>query len=443
MLFSVKTLGEMKIIHTADLHLGQVLYQNYGRTDEHEHFFEQLEKWCEDEKPDALVVSGDVFDTQQPSASSREIFTKHFVKLHDACPSMRIIVTAGNHDSASRLEAERMVWERIGVNIIGLSPAGDSKGEGWMDRYIIPLESGYVVAMPYMAGSRRGQLQAVLDKVGEMNDEGKPVVMMAHTAVTGCDVTGHGFDIGTLKTQGLDEMGTGWDYLALGHIHKPQTLGHEEDRFDADTVRYPAPVARYSGSALHVTCDEAYPHSVSIVEIDRHGGEVAIKPLRINELRHFHILPEDGPAFKSAEETVAAVRAYVEGEGGYFRLRISYGTPLPSNFSQTIYDTLGANEGKARFNPKIIWEGAPAREEGKKKTATFQIADLQQMEDPVKFIEKTIDQYQGLDLEAVREAFDEVAARVRKNRDEEYKAKLDKKAKKSSAAAEEETEEKA
>ena len=56
----------MKIIHTADLHLGQVIYQNYDRSDEHRHFFRQLEQWCKEEQPDALLVSGDVFDIQQP-----------------------------------------------------------------------------------------------------------------------------------------------------------------------------------------------------------------------------------------------------------------------------------------------------------------------------------------------------------------------------------------
>ena len=65
----------MKIIHTADLHLGQILYQNYDRVDEHEHFFKQLEQWCLEEQPDALVLSGDVFDIQQPSASTTKCTT--------------------------------------------------------------------------------------------------------------------------------------------------------------------------------------------------------------------------------------------------------------------------------------------------------------------------------------------------------------------------------
>ena len=64
----------MKILHTADLHLGQVIYQNYDRSDEHQHFFRQLEQWCKEEQPDALLVSGDVFDIQQPSATVKKTY---------------------------------------------------------------------------------------------------------------------------------------------------------------------------------------------------------------------------------------------------------------------------------------------------------------------------------------------------------------------------------
>ena len=57
----------MKILHTADLHLGQIIYQNYDRSDEHRYFFSQLERWCREERPDALVVSGDVFNPERDS----------------------------------------------------------------------------------------------------------------------------------------------------------------------------------------------------------------------------------------------------------------------------------------------------------------------------------------------------------------------------------------
>ena len=115
----------MKIIHTADLHLGQVIYQNYDRGDEHGHFFDQLTAWCDEERPDALVVSGDIYDIQQPSAATRKVFNDYFASLQRSLPSMHIVVTAGNHDSASRIQADHSVWALHNTTLIGSSPSLD------------------------------------------------------------------------------------------------------------------------------------------------------------------------------------------------------------------------------------------------------------------------------------------------------------------------------
>jgi len=195
----------MKILHTADLHLGQVIYQNYDRSDEHGRFFRQLEQWCRKERPDALLVSGDVFDIQQPSAAVKKAFTDYFVGLHSACPQMAIVITAGNHDSASRIQADNAVWQLANTYLVGTPPAFNCllspDGTSWQDQYIIKLESGYIVALPYMTGERRQTIQAILDRVAEDNDRGLPVVVMAHQAVTGVDATGH--DVAALE---LDDV---------------------------------------------------------------------------------------------------------------------------------------------------------------------------------------------------------------------------------------------
>ena len=412
----------MKIIHTADLHLGQIIYQNYDRSDEHMHFFHQLKRWCKEEKPDALVVSGDVFDIQQPSASTKKAFTEYFVDIHRECPDMHIVITAGNHDSASRIQADSAVWELAGTTLIGMAPIQNAS-EGWQERYIVRLQSGYIIAVPFLAAERKEVLQELLDTVEEENEAGKPVVMLGHTAVTGLDITGHNIEIGKLKTQDPDSFGNGYDYLALGHIHKPQTIAHPEDSMKED-CSYDAPVIRYSGSVLHVSCDEAYPHSVSLVDIDKHGGKVHVKQLRINELRHFYILPEDGSDFSNADDVIKAVQQFCsDNKSGYFRLRIVNTTDLPANFNQQIYDALALTNDKIRYNPKIIWTGVPTDGSSSKEKPTFEVAELQQMTDPVTFIEKTKEQYPGLDMADVRQAFQEVEAElVRMEEEEKEKA---------------------
>ena len=409
----------MRIIHTADLHLGQIIYQHYDRTAEHLHFFGQLTKWCSDIHPDALLVSGDIFDIQQPSATVRKNFTDWFVQLHHKCPQMKIVLIAGNHDSATRIQSDKAVWNLANTHLIGLSPSVERlmDADGWQDDYIIRLNSGYIVALPYMNGERQELIQSILNRVAEENKEGKPVVLMGHLAVAESDVTGHNF-VGTIKMQDVSMMGNGYDYLALGHIHKPQTIGHQEDSFKAE-VTYPSPVVRYSGSVLHVSCDEAYPHSVSLVDIDRHGGTVSIQQLRVDELFHFYDLPLNGSSFTSPEEALDAVRQFVEEkERGYLRLRIDYETYLPSNFNQLVYDELAPYDERWRYNPKILWTGVPECDGKEDRQLVFEVAELQQMTDPVEFIMKTKDQYPELDMDEVRDAFEEVKRELRRMKEE-------------------------
>ena len=410
----------MKIIHTADLHLGQILYQNYDREDEHEHFFNQLKVWCQKEKPDALVVSGDIFDIQQPSSSTKRFFNERFVELAKDNPEMAIVITAGNHDSASRIQADSPVWGVAGVHLVGTAPAIGSTElpDGWQDNYIVRLANGFIVALPHMIGERPAVIQSILDKVAELNTEGNPVILMAHTAIAGTDMQGHG-EIGKMRTQGIESMGSGWDYMALGHIHKPQTLGHPEDALKENAVTYPSCVARYSGSALHVSCDETYPHSVSVVEIEEHSADVTVRQLRIEELRHFYILPGNGKSYSCEEDALIGVKDFCEKVGkGYFRLCVDASASLSSNFNQKVYDILAPYNDEVRFNPKTIWNGEIIDEESSQKPV-FEVAELQQMEDPLVFIEKTRSQYQGIpDSDTLRKIFEEVREEIKRFDDE-------------------------
>lgn len=428
----------MKILHIADLHLGQIIYQNYDRIDEHQHFFNQLKQWCVDEKPDALVVSGDIFDIQQPSSTTKKAFNDYFVDICRTCPEMKIVIVAGNHDSASRIQADSSIWGMTGTTLIGTGPITDA-AEGWEEKFIVRIPSGYIIAMPFLTNERTEKLQHILDVIAAENTESKPVVMTGHTAVTGLDITGHDMEIGKLKTQGAESFGNGFDYLALGHIHKPQTIGHQEDAMK-EHVSYPAPVIRYSGSVLHVSCDETYPHSVSLVHIDKHGGTVDIKQLRIDELRHFYVLPADGSQFTSADDAINAVKDFCrDHERGYIRLRVDYQTDLPANFNQEIYEILSVTNDEIRYNPKVIWEGNASSTEEEQVKPTFEVAELQQMTDPMVFIEKTINQYPTFSLDELRTVFEEVEEEIHKMAEEKEAKDKTKKKKKKNNNNEEET----
>jgi exonuclease SbcD len=160
-----------------------------------------------------------------------------------------------------------------------------------------------------------------------------------------------------------------------------------------------------------------------MVEIDSHKGKVSIQQLRIDELRHFYVLPLDGTSFSSAEEAIEAMKQFTsEGERGYIRFSFDHRTNLPSNFSQMVYDALLSYNDEWRYNPKMLWTGQDNTLQQEKEQLVFEVAELQQMTDPMQFIERTKDQYPGLDIEDVRLAFEEVKAEMHRM-DEERQAK--------------------
>lgn len=403
----------MRIIHTADLHLGQVMYQDYTRDDEHDHFFNQLEEWCRTYSPDALLVSGDIFDIQQPGAHVKKRFNDYFVALHNSFPSMAIVITAGNHDSPSRIQADNPVWQMGNITLVGMPPASDctSRPDGWQEDYIVALPTGFIIALPFMASTQHDTTQAILDYVARRNNEQKPVVLMGHLAVTGTDFTGHNVEIGRVQTVDTDQIGQGFDYMALGHIHRPQTLGYNDEHQSHST--YPSGILRYSGSPLHVSCDEKYPHSVSLVEMEHHGGPVSVTRLRIDEKRHFYELPASG-AFTSVEESLMAVRQFANDKrSGYFRLTLDASKPFPADFNQQIYQLIEPYQGEIRFNPKSIWTNLPDLNATDDK-AIFEVAELQQMTDPMEFVRQTQNHYPELDMDDLAQAFKEVEAELRR-----------------------------
>ena len=233
----------MKLLHTSDWHLGHTLY-NYDRTEEQRSMLEQMVGIVEEQKPDVFLLCGDVYHTSQPSAAVQTMLTDGMVSIHNAHPQMKIVMTAGNHDSGSKHEIFRTPWRALGVYAIGQLEKEN------MDEHIIEVTGmGYVIAVPY-ANERNipdGFFQQLLDRVAERNTEGLPVVLTAHTTVKGCDFKGHDFaseyTVGGIDSLELEQMGEGYDYLALGHIHHEQFVHSGKHN------------VRYSGTPLAVSFD--------------------------------------------------------------------------------------------------------------------------------------------------------------------------------------------
>ena len=310
----------MKFLHTSDWHLGHTLY-GYDRDVEQQDMLNQIKEIIKTTQPDVMVLSGDVYHTSQPSAAVQTMFSEAIVAMHDACPSMIIVATAGNHDSGSKHEIFQTPWRALKVHTIG------NIDKEHPENHIIEVPGkGWVVAMPYAYERNipEGFFQQALDLVSERNTQGLPVIMMAHTTVSGCNFKGHE-DVNEKTVGGIDSLevsalGTGYDYLALGHIHHAQFIHDTEKR------------VRYCGSPLAVSFDEDYDHSVSIVEIDKHGDTPQVETITIKPIRPLVSLPRDSVA--TWDEVKKLLEDFPSNNPAYIRLNVEVEDFLP----------VGANE---------------------------------------------------------------------------------------------------
>ena len=305
----------MKILHTSDWHLGHTLY-NYDRAEEQQAMLEQMVSIVEEQEPDVFLLCGDVYHTPQPSAAVQTMLSDGLVRIHEANPQMTIVMTAGNHDSGTKHEIFQTPWKALKVYAIGQLEKED------LDEHIIEVPGkGWIVAVPY-ANERNipeGFFQQLLDRVAERNNENLPVVMTAHTTVKGCDFTGHDhateYNVGGIDSLELEEMGEGYDYLALGHIHHGQFVHSGKHN------------VRYSGTPLPVSFDENFTHSVSIVEIGQHGETPAVKEIEIQNPHPLVTLPTDGLA--TWEEAKELLSKFPDDIPAYIRLNVEIEDFLP------------------------------------------------------------------------------------------------------------------
>jgi len=289
----------MKLLHTSDWHLGRALYGR-KRYDEYEAFLNWMAALIESEDIDALLVAGDVFDNSTPSNHAQELYYRFLCRVA-ASPRRHVVVTAGNHDSPSFLNAPRELLKFLNVHVVGCAPASPDdeivviKGSDNDPRLI-------VCAIPYLrdrdirtaeAGESvedkerkivegiRAHYRAVYDAALEkraMMKRPVPIVAMGHLYTEGGKtIDGDGVRelyIGSLLHVGRDVFPDCIDYLALGHLHIPQTVGGSD-------------FIRYSGSPLPIGFGEAAQEkSVVLVEFSGEALRVADIPVpRFQELR--------------------------------------------------------------------------------------------------------------------------------------------------------------
>lgn len=307
----------MKILHTSDWHLGHSLY-NHDRKEEQEDMLRQMVEIVKEHKPDLFLLAGDVYHTSQPSAAVLKQFVDALTLILNANPEMTIVATAGNHDSGTRHEIYSTPWKAQNVYTIG-----NLSRDNITDHIISIPGKGYVLAIPYTYERNipDGFFQQLLDTVAEMNSENLPVIMTAHTTINGCDFAGHDYTsestIGGIDAIDIKQMGEGYDYLALGHIHHAQFVHTGKHN------------VRYSGTPIAVSFDENYPHTVSLVEIGSHGERPNVKEIDIHNIHPLVTLPTEG--FTSWDDAKKLFANFPDDIPAYIRLNVEVEDMLPPN----------------------------------------------------------------------------------------------------------------
>ncbi len=255
----------MRILHTADWHLGARLVER-DLLAEHEKFADWLIQTLREEKIDALLLSGDVFDAANPPQDAVGLYFDFLRRLADL-KTVRAVITGGNHDSASHLNAPRELLRRFEVHVFG--HAGDN---------LVDLGGAVVLATPFLrerdlrqskAGETlkdahdqvraaiRGHYATQLEACRALA-QGRPVIAMGHLTVLGATTSDseREIHIGNLGAVGADVF-AGFDYTALGHLHRPQQVGGQSH-------------VRYSGSPVALSFSEA-ADAKSVVVLDTQG----------------------------------------------------------------------------------------------------------------------------------------------------------------------------
>lgn len=307
----------MKVLHTSDWHIGRTLHGR-KRYEESEAFLNWLAGLIEGEAVDVLLVAGDVFDSSTPSNTAQEIYYRFLCRVASS-PNRHVVVTAGNHDSPSFLNAPRELLKYLNVHVVGCASdppadeaivlAGPNHEPGLIvcavpylrDRDIRVAEAGESIedkSRNLIAGIRahyRLVCEAARQKRDRLNNP-VPIVAMGHLFTAGGrTLDGDGVRelyIGALAQVGADLFPEGIDYLALGHLHIPQRVGGSD-------------FIRYCGSPLPIGFGEA-DQQKCVLLVEFSGNAPRITGIPVPRFREFKTLRGDWQTIAGGIEALKA-----------------------------------------------------------------------------------------------------------------------------------------
>ncbi len=294
----------MKIIHTSDWHIGRALYGR-KRYEEFEAFLNWLADYIKNEEIEVLLVAGDVFDNIAPSNRAQELYYRFLCRVADS-PCRHVVVTGGNHDSPSFLNAPREVLRYLNVHVIGCMP------ESITDEVIVLSDDNgapelIICAVPYLrdrdvrraeAGESyeekgRKLIEGIRTHYGGVCEEAErvrqqlnqqvPIIAMGHLFTAGgqtIDSDGvRDLYVGSLAHVDKDIFPACIDYLALGHLHIPQKVGGSD-------------FMRYCGSPIPMGFGEARQEKI-LCRLEFDNGQTVVTDIAVPRFQNLDSIKGD------------------------------------------------------------------------------------------------------------------------------------------------------
>lgn len=331
----------MKILHTSDWHIGSTLYGR-KRYDESKQFLHWLVEIIKNHSIETLLVAGDIFDTSTPSNTAQELYYR-FLNEVSRTTCRHVIVTGGNHDSPSFLDAPKALLKAFNIYVVG-SVAEREEAEVFVLKNADNNPEVIVCAVPFLRDrdirqSSEGEsyrdkenrlvegiishYQKVYEEASkERNELGKslPIIGMGHLFIAGSSIYKRSGEtngerdlyVGSLGQVPADRLPP-FDYFALGHLHIPQKVAGSE-------------TIRYSGSPMAMNFDEIHQQK-SVVIVDIHDQNVDIQTVPVPAFRHFDQIKGDWDSIEASlrrlkEESFAGwVEVIYEGQEAIGNLR--------------------------------------------------------------------------------------------------------------------------
>ena len=288
----------MKFIHLSDLHIGKHLY-HYNMKEDQEHILEEVIGYTEKLRPDAVVIAGDIYDKSVPSAEAVAVFDDFLTRLSSVSPQVSILIIAGNHDSAQRLDyASRLLGSR-GIYIAGKAPETEKehlkkvvlKDEyGPVNFYLLPFVKPSMVKL-ITGTDENGNNLSYNDTIHRLIEREQVNIDQRNILVS------HQFYLpmgesaeevermdSEIRTVGnIDQVAADilqkFDYAALGHIHKPMKAGGE--------------FYRYCGTPLACSVSEAGQNKGIIMVDIKQKGEITTEVIPLEPLRQIKVIKGD------------------------------------------------------------------------------------------------------------------------------------------------------